>query len=115
MREPRRKSSGRVGIPNRRPVGIVPGPVSHSEPSRSRARGGRFRRITLDLSPLRESRDFRLLWTGESLSQVGSQITIVALFVQVYDLTKSSAAVGAIGLVQLAPLVVVSLGYGPQI
>ena len=49
------------------------------------------------------------------LSQVGSQITLVALFVQVYTLTHSSAAVGAVGLVQLVPMVVVSLGFGPQI
>jgi MFS family permease len=74
-----------------------------------------MRRLTIDVTPLRESRDFRLLWTGEMLSQVGSQITLVALFVQIYALTKSSAAVGAVGLVQLLPMVVVSLGFGPQI
>src|SRR5436189_63926 len=66
-------------------------------------------------TPLRESRDFRLLWTGEMISQVGSQITLVALFVQIYALTGSSAAVGAVGLVQLLPMVLVSLGFGPQI
>lgn len=74
-----------------------------------------MRRLTIDVTPLRESRDFRLLWTGEMLSQVGSQIALVALFVQIYALTKSSAAVGAVGLVQLLPMVVVSLGIGPQI
>jgi len=73
------------------------------------------RRLTIDITPLRESREFRLLWTGETLSQVGSQITLVALFVQIYALTGSSAAVGAVGLVQLLPMVVVSLGFGPQI
>jgi MFS family permease len=71
--------------------------------------------MTVDTSPLRASRDFRLLWTGEMISQVGSQITLVALFVQVYNLTGSSAAVGAVGLVQLVPMVLVSLGFGPQI
>ncbi len=49
------------------------------------------------------------------LSQVGSQITLVALFVQIYALTQSSAAVGLVGLVQLVPVVLVSLGFGPQI
>jgi MFS family permease len=73
------------------------------------------RRLTIDVTPLRASRDFRLLWTGEMLSQVGSQITLVALFVQIYDLTGSSAAVGFVGLVQLLPMVVVTLGFGPQI
>ena len=71
--------------------------------------------MTVDTSPLRVSRDFRLLWTGELISQIGSQVTLVALFVQVYNLTGSSAAVGAIGLVQLVPMVLVSLGFGPQI
>src|SRR5256885_653036 len=49
------------------------------------------------------------------ISQVGSQVTLVALFVQVYELTHSSAAVGVIGLVQLVPMVFVSIGFGPQI
>jgi MFS family permease len=89
--------------------------VNRPEQSRSRAFRGRVRRLTIDITPLRASRDFRLLWTGEMLSQVGSQITLVALFVQIYALTKSSAAVGAVGLVQLLPMVVVSLGFGPQI
>jgi MFS family permease len=67
------------------------------------------------VSPLRASRDFRLLWTGELVSQIGSQFTVVALLVQVYDLTHSSAAVGLIGAVQLGPMVLVSMGFGPQI
>ena len=71
--------------------------------------------MTVDISPLRASRDLRLLWTGEMISQFGSQVTLVALFVQVYNLTGSSAAVGAVGLVQLVPMVLVSLGFGPQI
>jgi MFS family permease len=84
-------------------------------PSRRRALAGRVHRLTIDTSPLRASRDFRLLWTGEALSQIGSQITLVALFVQVFALTNSSAAVGVVGLVQLVPMIVVSLGFGPQI
>jgi MFS family permease len=71
--------------------------------------------MTVDTSPLRTSRDFRLLWTGELISQVGSQFTLVALYVQVYDLTHSSIAVGAVGLVQLVPMIFVSIGFGPQI
>ena len=64
--------------------------------------------------PLRESRDFRLLWSGELISQIGTQITVVALFVQVVlDLTNSSAAVGVIGLVQLVPMVLVSPSARP--
>jgi MFS family permease len=75
----------------------------------------RARRVAVDVTPLRISRDFRILWGGELVSQFGSQIALVALFVQVYELTHSSAAVGLIGLVQLVPMVVVALGFGPQI
>ena len=53
------------------------------------------RRMAVDVTPLRESRDFRLLWFGELISQTGHQITTVALFVQVDRLTGSTAAVGA--------------------
>jgi MFS family permease len=88
-----------------------------TEPTQNRRRelAGRVRRLTVDVSPLRASRDFRLLWTGEAISQIGSQITLVALFVQVYNLTHSSVAVGAVGLVQLVPMIFVSVGFGPQI
>ena len=89
--------------------------MSNPVPSRRRVLAGRVRRLTVDISPLRRSRDFRLLWTGEAISQVGSQITLVALFVQVYKLTGSSFAVGAVGIVQLVPMIFVSVGFGPQI
>jgi MFS family permease len=73
------------------------------------------RGFAIDISPLRSSRDFRLVWTGELVSQIGSQFTLVALFFQVYALTGSSVAVGLIGLVQLVPMALVSIGFGPQI
>lgn len=78
-------------------------------------RAGRIRQLAIDITPLRRSRDFRLLWFGELVSQVGSQFTTVALFVQVYALTGSAAAVGFVGLVQLGPMVLVSIGLGPEI
>ncbi len=71
--------------------------------------------MTVDISPLRASRDFRILWGGELISQIGSQVTLVALYVQIYDLTHSPLAVGVVGLVQLVPMVFVSVGFGPQI
>lgn len=73
------------------------------------------RRVAVDVTPLRASRDFRLLWFGELISQTGHQITTVALFVQVDRITGSTAAVGAIGLVQLVPMIICSLGMGPVI
>ncbi len=85
------------------------------EPGRRRALAGRVRGLAIDITPLRESRDFRLLWGGELISQVGSQFTMVALLYQVFQLTHSSFAVGLIGLCQLVPMLLVSIGFGPQI
>src|SRR5258708_15834861 len=111
----RRKASSWVGICNRGPVGIVPLLVTAPDPGRRPAVAGRVRGLAIDITPLRESRDFRLLWGGELISQVGSQFTMVALLYQVFKLTNSSLAVGLIGLCQLVPMRFVSIGFGPQI
>jgi MFS family permease len=68
---------------------------------RGRARS-RLLRIALDLTPLRTSRDFRLLWAGLFVSEIGYQFTRVALYVQVYAMTGSPAMVGLLGLAGLA-------------
>jgi len=65
-----------------------------------------------DLTPLRSSRDFRLLWSGQLVSQVGSSVRFVALPYQVYLLTGSTFAVGLLGLFQAIPLIVLSLWGG---
>ncbi|MGH2678412.1 MAG: MFS transporter [Actinomycetota bacterium] len=80
------------------------------EPLSRRARAARVaRRAVLDLSPLRESGQFRLLWFGELVSHTGRHVTVVALAYQVWELTHSTLAVGLIGLVQLIPLMFGSL------
>ncbi len=71
-----------------------------------------MRTIAVDVTPLRTSRDYRLLWSGELVSEAGHQMTVVAMFFQVYHLTGSAAAVGLIGLVQLVPLLLSSIGGG---
>jgi Transmembrane secretion effector len=63
-----------------------------------------LRRFFVDLTPLRASRDFRRLWIGQTLALVLGEVTYVALPYQVYQLTKSTFAVGAIALVELVPL-----------
>jgi MFS family permease len=80
------------------------------QPQRTRrARAGALvRRAVLDLSPLRDSPAFRMLWLGEVVSHIGRHITLVALPFQVYELTGSPLAVGLIGLAQFIPLVVLS-------
>lgn len=83
-------------------------PVPDRPRSRLRTLAGSH---TIDVSPLREHPDYRRLWTGVTVSQLGSQMTLVAVPVQVYALTGSSFAVGMIGLVGFVPLVVFGL-YG---
>jgi MFS family permease len=65
----------------------------------------------MDVTPLRSSRDFRLLFSGGSVSFVGSMVTYVAMPFQVAQLTGSYLAVGLISLVEIGPMVVFGL-YG---
>ena len=62
------------------------------------------RRLLVDLSPLREHHDFRLLWLGQAVTFFGSMITYVAVPYQVYELTGSSALVGLLGLVDFVAM-----------
>jgi MFS family permease len=64
-----------------------------------------------DLTPLRTSRDFRLLYASRAVTGLGTDATEVALLVQARQLTGSTFAVGLLGAVELLPLVVFGL-YG---
>lgn len=68
-------------------------------------------RLLIDLTPLRRSPEFRRLWLGNVLASVGTQLTLVAVSLEVFALTGSSFAVGLLGLAALVPLVVAGL-YG---
>jgi MFS family permease len=70
-------------------------------------------RILVDTTPLRESRDFRLLFTGQLISLLGTQLTVVAIPYQVYSTTHSTLQVGAISLAQLIPFLAGALSAGP--
>lgn len=63
----------------------------------------------MDLSPLRESRDLRLLFFGGGVSFFGSMLTAVALPYQAYRLTHSSLIVGLLSLADLAALLLTGL------
>ena len=67
--------------------------------------------LAIDFSPLRKYPDFRRLWASGLVSYFGSMITYVALPFQVKELTNSFLAVGLIGLVEIAPLIIFGL-YG---
>ncbi len=68
-----------------------------------------WRDLTVDTTPFRVNRQFRLLFVGQASSAIGSRITDVALPLQVYALTRSNLAVAFIGLVTLAPRLGLSL------
>lgn len=68
--------------------------------------------LLVDLTPLRRSRDFRLLWSSQVFTSLGRQVTVVALPFQVYVIAHSSLAVGLIGLAQLLPLLATGLYAG---
>ncbi|HXM53846.1 MAG TPA: MFS transporter [Candidatus Dormibacteraeota bacterium] len=67
--------------------------------------------LFLDVSPLRASRAFRVLWLSQLATTAGRQFVLVAVPYQVYVLTHSSLAVGLLGVFQAVPIVVAGL-YG---
>ncbi len=70
------------------------------------------RGLLLDVSPLRRDRDFRWLWTGQLVSNVGRQVTLIALPYQVFVLTGSPLAIGALAAVTFLGLLIFSLPGG---
>ncbi|HZE40342.1 MAG TPA: MFS transporter [Stackebrandtia sp.] len=67
--------------------------------------------LVVDTRPLRIPA-FRNLWWGGVVTGVGSQMTIVAVPKQIYDITGSSAWVGVSGIVGLVPLLIFGLWGG---
>src|SRR6185369_5159169 len=61
--------------------------------------------MLLDLSPLKVSRDYRLLFFGQLVSFLGSMMTFIVVPWQMYKLTQSSAMVGYIYLAEFVPMV----------
>jgi MFS family permease len=69
----------------------------------------RIRRHAIDLTPLRVSKDLGRLVVGQAVSEFGTQITAVAVPVQVYEITRSSLAVGLLALFEAVPLLVLPI------
>jgi hypothetical protein len=57
-------------------------------------------------------REFRLLWTGQSISMVGDGIFFVALPWQVYELSNAPTALAVIGIAWTLPMVLALLAAG---
>ena len=71
-----------------------------------------FSALAIDLTPLRTSRDFRLLYIGQFVSAFGSSISYVVLPWQMYQLTKSNFAVGMLGVAEFLPMLVMAFVGG---
>ncbi len=70
--------------------------------------GNWFRRLAVDTSPLQVAA-FKRLFLGTVVTVVGTQMTLVAVPVQAYLLTRSSLIVGLTSIVALVPLVIFGL------
>jgi MFS family permease len=73
-----------------------------------------WRAVLTDVRPLQVSAPYRRLFFGNTVAQLGQQMTNVAVAVQVYTLTHSSFYVGLVGVFALVPLVALGL-YGGAI
>jgi MFS family permease len=92
------------------PAHLTPDPVG--EPSHefsgehsNKARRGFLRALVLDVTPLKVSRDYRLLFASQSVSFFGSMMSFVVLPWQMYQITHSSLAVGLLGAAEFVPLI----------
>ena len=62
--------------------------------------------------PLLHNRDYMLLWSGEILSELGSQSSAVAYPLLILALTGSPAKAGVVGLAKWLPLAVFAIPAG---
>jgi MFS family permease len=65
--------------------------------------------VALDAGLLRRRPEFRRLLVAQLVSQVGSELALVALPVEVYRTTGSTVAVGALGITEFVPIVALAL------
>lgn len=66
----------------------------------------------VDITPLKISRDYRLLFFGQMVSFFGGMMTLVAVPWQMYELTGSNLQVGLLYLCELVPMVVLAFVGG---
>jgi len=72
--------------------------------------GARLARLLPDFGPARDHPAYRRLLAGGQLSMLGGAMTSFAVVLQIWDLTRSSLAVGLLGLTFVPVLVVGLLG-----
>lgn len=70
-----------------------------------------MRSLLADITPLRESAQYRLFYSGEGVASLGRQLTLVAAPIQIYAMTGSSLLVGLLGLSQF-PMILIGSTLG---
>jgi len=87
---------------------LAPGEDRESRDGAASTRAPRrgLRALLVDTTPLKHSPEFARLWLGTSVSQIGAQMTIVAVGLHVYDLTRSTLAVSLVALWALGPMII---------
>ena len=70
--------------------------------------------MRLDTTPLRRHRDFRLLFVAGTVFYLGGMVSYVAVPYQLYDLTRSNFAVGALGIAELVFAMSLMVRRGPR-
>ena len=88
---------------------MTPDPVP--EPSLGREQG-LLSALSIDLTPLKSSRDFRLLFFSHTISFFGSMMSFVVLPWQMYQLTHSSLAVGLLSAAEFVPTITMAFVGG---
>lgn len=68
--------------------------------------------VVVDIGPLRSAPRFRLVFAAQVISMLGTNLTMVAVNLQVYELTRSSLQVGAVAFVFGLSLMVGMLAGG---
>jgi MFS family permease len=92
--------------PDDRRSSAYPAQVSDDERPRLRTR---IARSLIDVSALRTSAPFRRMFSAQLVSSIGSQVTLVALFFQVFQLTDSTLMTGLLGLAMVIPTLSLAL------
>ena len=88
---------------------MTPDPVP--EPSLGKQEG-LLAAFSLDFTPLKVSRDYRLLFFSQTISFFGSMMSFVVLPWQMYQLTHSSLAVGLLSAVEFVPTITMAFVGG---
>ena len=71
-----------------------------------------MRSLLPDITPLRQSPQFRRYFIGQVISLHGSQMAIVALRFQAFDISNKTIVVGLLAMAQLVPLLIAAIGFG---